>query len=480
LKICLTCAEIAPLGEAGGLADVTANLAEQFVLAGHDCRVLVPLHGDIDSTGLEIHEVPGLQDLELQLGGRSFAWSVGRARLPDRAIDVYLLRCPQLYDTRDMYAGPDQHLRFILLCRAAIEMCQRLKFAPDIFHCHDWHAALLPVYLKTRYAWDQLFAASRSVLTIHNIGFQGVFGGGILYEMGLSGSPEMLDQEDLARDCVNFLKTGIIHADLLTTVSPTYAREVLDSEQGMGLEGRLRGRLESLVGILNGVDYREWNPADDPHIAAPYTASQMGGKEEDKQALVAELGLEYAFDRPLVAMVGPLTYQSGIELVQQAMPDLLKSRAFSLLVAGHGEAHHERFCNWLQKQFPGRVNYQRMFDAGMLHRIHAGSDLLLMPSRYEPCGLNQMYGLRYGTVPVVRATGGLADSVRHFDPGSGTGTGIVFHDFDANGLRWALNTALDLYTNKHAWRQVVFNGMQQDFSWQEQAERYIKRFRTLL
>jgi starch synthase len=178
--------------------------------------------------------------------------------------------------------------------------------------------------------------------------------------------------------------------------------------------------------------------------------------------------------------VSPLTYQSGIELVQQAMPDLLKSRSFSLLIAGHGEAHHERFCNWLQKQFPGRVGYQKTVDLGLLHRIQAGSDLLLMPSRYEPCGLNQMYGMRYGTVPVVRATGGLADSVRHFDLTSGTGTGIVFHDFDANGLRWALNTALDLYANKHAWRQVMFNGMQQDFSWQEQADRYIRRFRTIL
>jgi starch synthase len=480
LKICLPCAEIAPLGEAGGIADVTANLADQFVQAGHDCRVLVPLQRSTGHSALKIEDVAGLQGLELQLGGRSFAWSVGRTRLPGKAFDVYLLRCPQLFDTEAMYAGPDQHLRFILLCRAAIEMCQRLQFAPDIFHCHDWHTALVPVYLKTRYAWDQLFAASRSVLTIHNIGFQGVFGGGILYEMGLSGSPEMLDQDDLACDRVNFLKTGVIHADLLTTVSPTYAREILEPEQGMGLEQQLRGRQEALAGILNGVDYQEWNPEADPDIAAQYGLSRMGPKEQNKQALLEELGLEYAFDRPLVAMVGPLTYQSGIELVQQVMPDLLKSRPFSLLVAGHGEAHHERFCNWLQKQFPDRVSYMSTVDPGLLHRIQAGSDLLLMPSRYEPCGLNQMYGLRYGTVPVVRATGGLADSVRHFDPTSGAGTGIVFHDFDANGLRWALNTALDLYANKHAWRQLVFNGMQQDFSWQEQADRYIKRFRTLL
>ena len=480
LKICLTCAEISPLVKTGGLADVTANLAEYFAQSGHDCRVLTPLHGGVDDSGLAIEEIPGLQDLELQLGGRSFSYSIGRARLPGKGTMVHLLQCPELFSGLDLYGGPDEHLRFILLCRAALEMCQRQQFAPDIFHCHDWHTALLPVYLKTRYAWDQLFASSRSVLTIHNIGFQGVYSAGILYEMGLSGSPEVLDQDDLACDRINFLKTGIIHADLLTTVSPTYAREILEPEYGMGLEGKLQDRQQALVGILNGVDYQEWNPETDPLIACAYAAGRMEGKEKNKQALSEELGMAYAFDQPMVAMVAPLNYQSGIELVQQVMPDLLKSRFFSLVVVGQGEPHHERFCQWLHNQFPGRVHYQREFDHGLLHRIQAGADILLMPSRYEPCGLNQMYGLRYGTVPVVRATGGLADSVQHFDPARGTGTGIVFHDFDANGLRWALNSALDLHANKRAWRHVVFNGMEQNYSWQEQGELYIKRFRGLL
>jgi starch synthase len=480
LKICLTCAEVSPLVKTGGLADVTVALADHFAESGHDCRVLTPLHGGIDQSDLEIEDVPGLQNLELQLGGQSFAYSIGRARLPGRKTVVHLLRCPQLYSVGDIYTNSDEHLRFILLSRAAIEMCQRMRFAPDIFHCHDWHAALIPVYLKTRYAWDQLFASSRTVLTIHNIGFQGVYGGGILYEMGLSGSPEMLDQEDLNRDTINFLKTGILHADLLTTVSPTYAREILEPQYGMGMEGHLRARQQRLVGILNGVDYEEWNPENDPCISQPFGPGRMEGKEQNKQALAGELGLEYVFDRPVVAMVTPLTYQSGIELVQQVMPDLLKSRAFSLVIAGQGEPQHERFCQWLNNQFPGRVTFVRSFDRQLLHRVQAGSDLLLMPSRYEPCGLNQMYGLRYGTVPVVRATGGLADSVQHFDPERGTGTGVVFHDFDANGLRWAMNTALDLYANKYGWRIVVFNGMQKDYSWQEQGEQYLKRFRSLL
>jgi starch synthase len=480
LKICLACSEMSPLVKTGGLADVSFALANFFARAGHDCRVLLPFYESLDTDGLTIEPVPGLEKLDMQLGGRSIACSIGRGRLTGSAVTLYLLRCPELYSGSEIYAGADEHLRFILLSRAAIEMCQRLQFAPDIFHCHDWHTALIPAYLKTRYAWDQLFAATRTVLTIHNIGYQGVFGAGILYEMGLSASPEVLDAEDLYFDRINFLKTGILHADLLTTVSPTYAREIVEPELGMGLDGALRARHGALIGILNGVDYEEWDPASDPHIPHPYSPRDMGGKERNKQELLEELGLEYIFDRPLVGMVTRLTYQKGIDLVQQVLPEMLEERDFSLVALGSGDAHHERFFHWLQTQFPDRVCFWRGFSNPVAHRIEAGSDLFLMPSRYEPCGLNQMYSLRYGTVPIVRTTGGLADSVRHFDATRGTGTGVVFHDYDANGLRWAMNTALDLYANKQAWRQVVFNGMQQDYSWQEQGELYVKAFRKLL
>ena len=480
LRICLASSEISPLAKTGGLADVTSALAAYFARKGHDCRVLVPFYAGIETDGLEIEELPELADLELQLGGRSFLYSIVRTRLPGKGPELHLLRCPELYFRREIYSGPDEHLRFILLSRAAIEMCQRMQFAPDIFHCHDWHTALVPAYLKTRYAWDQLFANTRTVLTIHNIGYQGVFGAGILYETGLASSPEVLDPEDLHYDRINFLKTGIVHADLLTTVSPTHAREILEPGYGMGLDGWLRNRSGSLIGILNGVDYAEWNPRTDEHIPHHYSARRMAGKERNKQAVMQELGLEYHFDRPLLSMVTRLTYQKGIDLIQEVLPDLLKSRDFSLAVLGGGEAHHERFFHWLHAQFTGRVSFYQGFNNPLAHRIEAGADIFLMPSRYEPCGLNQMYSLRYGTVPVVRATGGLADSVQHFDPVSGRGTGIVFHDFDANGLRWALNSALDLYANKHAWKQLIANGMEQNYSWEEQGALYVKAFLKLL
>jgi starch synthase len=355
-----------------------------------------------------------------------------------------------------------------------------LKFAPDIFHCHDWHTALVPVYLKTLYSWDRIFSDTRTVLTLHNIGYQGVFGSGILHEMGLADSAGQLDQVDLDEGRINFLKSGVMHADLLTTVSPTYSREILEPEYGMGLETQLRARGDSVAGILNGVDYVEWSPENDPLIPFPYSSKDLSGKEKNKQALMEEMGLDYQFDQPLVGMVTRLTYQKGIDLVQQALPELLSERNLSLIVLGSGESEDEQFFHWLQAEYPGRVGFYKGFNNQLAHRIEAGSDLFLMPSRYEPCGLNQMYSLRYGTMPVVRATGGLADSVQHFDAAKGTGTGVVFHDYDANGLKWALNTALDLYSNKHFWKQIVFNGMAKDYSWAEQGRIYVERFRKLI
>lgn len=480
LNIFLACSEMTPYAKTGGLADVTSALAEWFDGAGHEVRLLMPFYASIDEAALDIEVVPELQNLAMELGERTVHYWIVRARAESAGPPVYLLQCPELYSGEELYGGSDEHLRFVLLSRAAIEMCQTLQFRPDIFHVHDWHTALVPLYLKTLYAWDKLFNETKTVLTIHNIGYQGVFGTEVLGDTGLEGSTAELDAEDLYGGRVNFMKTGVMHADLLTTVSPTYAREILDPEYGMGLEKHLHERLGSVVGILNGVDYAEWNPAEDPLIPFPFSVSDLGGKEKNKEALCEELGLEYRFDRPLFGMVTRLTYQKGIELVQQVLPGLLESEDFSLAVLGNGDEEYEQFFHWLHAENPGRVSFFQGFNNPLAHRIEAGSDIFIMPSRYEPCGLNQMYSLRYGTVPLVRATGGLADSVQHFDADNGTGTGIVFHDFDANGLRWAMGAALKLYRNKHAWKQIVYNGMSQNYSWEEQGRYYIEQFRKLL
>jgi len=480
LRICLAASEMTPLAKTGGLADVAGALTAFFSAEGHDVRALVPLHATIDTSGMEIAPVQFLQNRPLWLGRRHVRWSIDTATLPGSRVKIYLMRCPELYDRPTVYTdGPDEHLRFIALSRAAIEMCQQMGFAPDIFHCHDWHTALIPLYLKTLYAWDALFARTRSVLTLHNIAFQGVFGADIVTDMGLDEHRSSLHQRDLAEDRVNFLKTGLLYADLLTTVSPTYAREILGPECGMGLETILQQRRDVLVGILNGVDYADWDPRSDPLIPNRYDARRTAGKKENKVALLQELGLEERADLPLIGMVSRLTGQKGLDLVREVVPDMIEQGRFALAVLGSGEQRYEQFFHWLQQNWPARVCFWRGYSEALAHRIEAGSDMFLMPSLFEPCGLNQMYSLRYGTPPIVRRTGGLADSVQHFDPATGQGTGIVFNDFDAPALRWALGYALQLYGDKRSWRKLMQNGMAMDFSWQHQGQMYVDLFRQL-
>jgi starch synthase len=358
-------------------------------------------------------------------------------------------------------------------------MCQRMQFAPDIFHCHDWHSALIPLYLKSRYAWDRLFATTRTVLTIHNIGYQGIFDAGVIGDLGLAHAMHDLHHADLASNQINFLKTGVLHADFLTTVSPTYAKEIQGDEYGMGLQDLLRSRSDRLVGILNGVDYNEWNPDTDALIPQTYSRNRLAGKETCKRVLLEDLNLDLATGKPLAGMVTRLTSQKGIDLVQEAMPTLLRESAFGLVVLGSGERRYEAFFHRLQQDFPGRVSFHRGFDNRLAHRIEAGCDLFLMPSRYEPCGLNQMYSLLYGTVPVVRHTGGLADSVHMYDPETATGNGIVFRHYDEAGLRWAVTTTLQLYADRAVWRRIMRNGMAANFSWERQGQQYVDLFQRL-
>jgi starch synthase len=481
LKICLATAEMTPLAKTGGLADVAAALTAYFDGRGHDVRTLMPFHSTIDASRLDVTPVHFLQNQPLRLGQHHFRYSIDTATLPGSTAKIYLLRCPELYDRPGVYTnGPDEHLRFIALSRVAIEMCQQMGFAPDIFHCHDWHTALVPLYLKTLYAWDKLFECTRSVMTLHNIAYQGVFGADILHDMGLQDYPENLHQEDLHDDRINFLKTGVLYADLLTTVSPTYAREILSPQYGMGLEGLLRDRRDSLIGILNGVDYEEWNPRSDPLIPFTYDARRTAGKKANKVALLKELGLAEQADLPMLGMVTRLTGQKGLDLVQQVVPDMIERGRFTLVVLGSGEERYEQFFHWLQQKFHDRVCFYRGFNNRLAHWIEAGSDIFLMPSLFEPCGLNQMFSLRYGTPPIVRNTGGLADSVQLFDPESGRGTGIVFNDYDAPGLEWAINFALRLYQDKRTWRKLMQNGMAMDFSWTQQGQVYVDIFRRLV
>jgi starch synthase len=481
LRICFATAEMAPFAKAGGLGDVSGALLKYLHAAGHDIRLFMPGYSTIRREGLEVYPVDFLQDVPVQIGAQRYRFSVETARLPGSQAFVYLVGCPELYARPTIYSSaPDEHRRFLLLTHAVFLSCQRMGFAPQILHCNDWHTAVGALWLRSVYAWDELFRHTRSVLTIHNIGYQGVIGAAQRDEVLPVADAGLLHQGDLKAGRINLLRHGLLYADLVTTVSPTYAGEIRTAEYGMGLEDTLRQRGDTLVGILNGVDYDEWDPRVDAYLPRHYGANQLGVKAGLKDELLARLGLEPAERRALIGVITRLATQKGIDLMMQALPALLAARDFNLVVLGNGEPAYEEFFAELQRRQPRRVAFHRGYDEALSHWIEAASDMFLMPSRYEPCGLNQLYSLRYGTVPIVRRTGGLADSVRPFDAATGQGTGVVFNDYDAVAVRWAVDHALELYQQKGHWRRLVQNGMAQDFSWQRQVQRYVEQYERLV
>jgi starch synthase len=481
LKLCILSSEIVPYAKTGGLADVSGALISNLAAIGHNVRAFMPLYQIVRRDYSGFAPVPDVQRVAVPIGDTEYQFSLLTAAYPGSEATMYFVDCPALFDRVSLYTNdPDDHRRFLLLTRAAIESCRRLQFAPDIFHCNDWHTAFLPLFLKTLYRGDPLLARSKSLLTLHNIGYQGVMSSAVAPDLGLGADWSMLDQGDIARSVINPLKTGIRYADRVSTVSPTYAREICDSPLGMGMQDALRNRNDRVAGILNGVDYREWDPRTDPHLSAHFGPQDLRGKLINKEMLLATLELKMATSVPLIGMVTRLTEQKGIDLLFDSLPDLLQTRNFGLAVLGSGDPKYSEFFQSLAHRFSDRVAYRSGFDEPLAHLIEAGSDIFLMPSRYEPCGLNQMYSLRYGTIPVVRNTGGLADSVQHFDPGAGRGTGCVFNDYDVPAVRWAVNTVLDWHADARSWLPLMKNAMAKDFSWSRQIKEYDSLYRSLI
>jgi starch synthase len=482
LDVCFVSSEVAPFSKTGGLADVSGALPVQLHRQGHDVRIFTPLYSKVDAAGHGLVPVEFLRDVHLHLGEHTFTFSVLVGKAPGSELDVYFIDCPPLYHRPGIYTGEwDEHLRYALLSRAAIECCQRMGWGPDVFHCNDWHTALVPLYLRTVYGWDRLFHGSKTVLTIHNIAYQGIFPADVVHNLSLGEHRHLFFQEDLAAGRINFLKTGVLYADVVTTVSRTYAREIQTEAFGHGLDPLLRERSASVVGIVNGVDYTLWNPETDPHIPHHYTLEDVAeGKAKNKRHLLEQVGLSYGEGIPALGIVSRLTGQKGFDLVFEPLPEALRYLELRLVVLGTGESRYEEHFHWLQRTFPRKVCYYHGYSEELAHLIEAGCDVFLMPSRFEPCGLNQMYSLKYGTVPVVRKTGGLADTVELFDPATGEGTGFVFDHFDATGFAWALKRALVTYRDPDAWARLRRNGMKKDYSWERQVVEYEKLYSRLL
>ncbi len=487
LRIALVSAEVAPFAKTGGLADVVAALARTLWRQGHDVRVFLPLYGRLRSVPEVEFDSRETSEVDVEFGGKSYRLKARTAPLPNSErqdgtpLEVELLDCPALFHREGYYTSDaDEPVRWAAFTRGVLGTFQQGAWAPDVVHCNDWHTGLLPLYLRTTYAWDQLFADTRTLLSIHNLGYTGTFGAGVIDQLGLEEVRGLFHQEHLEEGQVSFLETGLLHASWLSTVSETYAREIQTPEHGMGLDELLKARDDHLVGIVNGIDPAEWSPEADALIPASFSASDLSGKKTCRDALLEALEVEPAGDDVIVAgIVSRMTGQKGFELLPDVLSVLLQREDMRLVVLGSGEERHERYFRWLRERMPHKVGVHLGYSEELAHGIEAGSDLFLMPSRYEPCGLNQMYSLAYGCVPLVRHTGGLADTVERWDPEARTGTGFVFYDFTPDALLHTFEHALEVWRDREAWASLVRNGMAQDFSWESQAAKYVDLYRRL-
>ncbi len=479
MHILFVVSEIAPFSKTGGLADVAGKLPMELARSGLEVKVVTPFYRSVRDGGFDPDKPD--ESITIRLGGETIRISILKKTI-SRGLSVYFIRYDPFYDRNRLYGTPkgdypDNAERFILLNKAALSLCGRIGFNPDIIHCHDWQTGLIPAALKAPMGDRSPFRGTRSVFTIHNLAYQGSFPPDT---MALSGLPQefysIQGLEFYGR--MNFLKSGIIFADKVTTVSSRYAEEILTPEFGFGMDGVLRSREDGITGIRNGIDYSEWNPKTDPYIASRYDVEDPSGKTDCKKEAAEIFGLPDLRDTPLFGMITRLAVQKGLDLVVEAVDGILAA-GISLIVLGQGDERYERRLQDIARKNPGRISVKIAFDPVLSHKIEAGSDFFLMPSRYEPCGLNQMFSLKYGTIPIVRATGGLDDTIQPFDRTTGEGTGFKFAEYSTSTLLKTIAEAVSVYRDKKNWERLVRNAMRADFSWRATAPAYVRLYKDL-
>ena len=461
-----------PFSKTGGLADVIEALPRALVALGHDVAVALPRYRGTNVAAVLI------PSLTVAMGGQLHFPAVDDGGVID-GVRYFFVDDAAYFDREALYGGPggdypDNAERYSEFCRAAIEIAKNV-WPADLIHCHDWQAALVPVLLRTAYAADPVAENFPVVFTIHNIGYQGLFRRDVLARADIPASTFHPRGIEFFGD-VNLLKGGLVYSDYLTTVSRKYAQEIQTPEFGNGLDGVVRTRADRLVGIINGVDYTAWNPETDKLIPARYSAKDLGGKQVCKQALLERFALPLDdVSRPLIGIVSRFADQKGFDLIAERAHELMQEN-MNLVVLGTGDRKYEELFRALAAAYPGRAGVKIAYDETVAHQIEAGSDMFLMPSRYEPCGLNQIYSLKYGTVPIVRATGGLDDTIESFDLESGTGTGFKFEEYSGAALVRCVQRALQLYEDERIWKRIQLNGMAKDFSWKGSAVEYAKLY----
>jgi starch synthase len=469
MKILFVSSEGLPYSKTGGLADVVEALPKALVAMGHEVAVLLPRYHGNKITATIIFSVTVSLGDTLRFPTLAEGQSVEGVR-------YFFVDDPAYFDREQLYGDksgdyPDNAERFAEFSRAAIEFTKRV-WLPDVIHCHDWQAALVPVLLRTQHSNDPVVRSLPVVFTIHNLGYQGLFPQAVMRKIGLPDNLFTMDALEYYGK-VNYLKGGLLFADYLTTVSRRYAKEIQTPEFGLGLEGVIRYRADRLVGILNGVDYSVWSPEADTFIAQNYSAHNLDGKKACKKNLLDGFKMPAEnMERPLIGIISRFADQKGFDLIAEVAADLMKEN-LALVVLGTGQPEYEKLFKDLADEYAGRVGVKVGFDNALAHKIEAGADMFLMPSRYEPCGLNQIYSLRYGTVPIVRATGGLDDTIQNFETKSHQGTGFKFEDYAGKALLHSVRAALKAYRDPKAWRAVQANGMVKDFSWKTSAASYV-------
>jgi len=477
MKILFAASEMVPFSKTGGLADVAGALTKALSRQGHEVSAVVPLYSATKRKGFSAEEIDCM--LSAPISNREEYGEVFRAVTED-GVTVYFIGKAAYYDREELYgtskgAYSDNAERFIFFSKAVIELCRALDLRPDIIHCNDWQTGLVPVFLKTFFNDHPLFENTGTLFTIHNIAYQGLFWH---LDMHLTNLPWDLFTPDGIEfhGKINLLKAGIVGADILSTVSPRYAEEIQTPEFGAGLEGVLEKRSDRLFGVLNGVDYDTWNPEIDKHIAANYGPSDISGKARCKADLLDQFGLPQIDGAPLLGIVSRLADQKGFDILAPII-DAIVGEDVQLVLLGTGEEKYHELFETMSKKYPDRVGVKLGFSNDLAHKIEAGADIFLMPSRYEPCGLNQMYSLKYGTVPLVRATGGLDDTIVDYaDSSSSSGNGFKFAKYSSSALMEKLRQARKLYADKTQWSRIMQNGMACDFSWTASAQRYVKLY----
>ncbi|HZW39831.1 MAG TPA: glycogen synthase GlgA [Ignavibacteriaceae bacterium] len=489
LKILFVTSEVVPFVKTGGLADVSSALPQMLSELGHEVRIVVPKYGAVDSRKFKIHEVVRLKDIPVKIGDKEVTYSLKSCFLPGQKVrvQIYFLDHQEYFGSRnslyvDQTTGqdyPDNDERFILLSRAVFELISRLGWIPDIIHCNDWQTGLIPAYLKTVFNDVEIFQQFKTLFTVHNLLYQGIFPKSSFKKTGL---PEELNSEKGIEiyGKINFLKAGLMFADVINTVSETYANEIrTDEELGGGLKQVLSKRKNDLYGILNGIDTRVWNPEVDKIIPHKYSSKDLTGKIENKKVLTEKFRLNYNENVPVIGLISHLFDVKGFDLITEIFPDLMKLNV-QVILLGTGDRKYHNFFEKQSQKFSEKFSCYLGFNDELAHLIEAGADLFLMPSRFEPCGLNQLYSLNYGTVPLVRETGGLADTVVKYSEKTGEGNGFSFKPYESAALLKELNRALRIFEDKKVWTKIMKNGMRLDLSWTNSAKKYIDLYKTIL